>query len=123
MKLNKLNKTEQNALAFCDALMRNGGGTVVIEWKRSAQWGSNPQIEYMGGRCCSVSGCGYDKESTALSEVLRFLAPRESEAYGKIWSCGGAGVSSVQRELSAIGWDLVQTANTKTVNVYNLTRK
>jgi hypothetical protein len=55
--------------------------TISIEWKKSRMWGSNPhataEVRYRGesypsyerrdGFTCS--GCGYDKESTVVSEI------------------------------------------------------
>lgn len=56
---------------------------IQIEWKRSRMWGNNPTAElwasfkrqdgntdsvYIKGS--SIGGCGYDKQSTAVAEVL-----------------------------------------------------
>lgn len=51
---------------------------INVEWKRSQMWGSNPSasvevrtktgfFRYNSG---SIGGCGYDKESAAISEAL-----------------------------------------------------
>ena len=52
---------------------------IKVEWKRSQMWGSNPSasvevrtkthrfFRYNSG---SIGGCGYDKESAAISEAL-----------------------------------------------------
>ena len=59
---------------------------INIEWKRSRTWGNNPHaearvyykdgsFEYTDG--FSASGCGYDKESTVISQIFdRFLKYR-----------------------------------------------
>ena len=48
--------------------------TVSIEWKQSRTWGSNPSAMLQTGTkrfySGSVSGCGFDKGSTAFSCVL-----------------------------------------------------
>ena len=52
---------------------------IVLEWKKSRTWGMCPKAEaratfadntceYFEGR--TVTGCGYDKQSTAVAEVL-----------------------------------------------------
>lgn len=44
---------------------------VTVEWKKSRMWGSNPTAHTSDGdRSESIGGCGYDKESTAIAEVL-----------------------------------------------------
>lgn len=47
--------------------------TVTVEWKRSSTWGHNPHVTanidgvvYRG----TASGCGYDKESTAIANAF-----------------------------------------------------
>ena len=57
--------------------------TITIEWKKSRMWGSNPhaiaEVEYypIEGKNTftrengfTASGCGYDKESTVISQVF-----------------------------------------------------
>jgi hypothetical protein len=45
---------------------------IDVSWKKSATWGANPTAEVWAdeylGVSCSVGGCGYDKESTAIAE-------------------------------------------------------
>ncbi len=47
---------------------------ISVEWKRSKMWGSNPTAsgyDYNGSYSSgSISGCGYDKLSTAVADVL-----------------------------------------------------
>ncbi len=47
--------------------------SICVEWKRSATWGMNPTAyaRTNGGNASGkASGCGYDKESTAIAEAL-----------------------------------------------------
>lgn len=115
----KLCKSEKNALAFCENLKRFGG-SVDIDWVKSNSYGNNPVIRYHGEKCCQVSGCGYDKESTALANVLRFLFVIDSEEYFKVWNTGGAGVNSVISQLLKYGYELRCVARGKTWDSYVL---
>lgn len=46
--------------------------SVVVEWTRNKTWGYNPHAvtftPYVGQTHGTASGCGYDKESTAIAE-------------------------------------------------------
>lgn len=119
----KLTLTERRAKAFCAQLNANDGGNINVEWKRSHVWGYNPSITSYEGKCTNVSGCGYDKLSTALAVCLRFLFPEESEAHHAIWRTGGAGESSTRDALAAHGWTLEKTASGSTFDAYKLSRK
>lgn len=47
--------------------------SISVDWVRSRTWGYNPRVEITtnAGRFTgSASGCGYDKESTAVGEAL-----------------------------------------------------
>lgn len=117
--MRKLNKTEKNAQNYCNYIKSVGSDTIIVEWRKSATWGSNPVIMWAGSRACSVSGCGYCKLSTALAETLRFLG-ETPEQVGKIWQTGGAGVSSVARELAKCGWQLEQLRGTNKTDIFSL---
>lgn len=48
---------------------------IVVEWKKNRTWGSNPRatafvpgVGYIDSG--SIGGCGYDKQSTAVAEIL-----------------------------------------------------
>ena len=47
---------------------------INIDWKKSRTWGANPHVETWtnnrGFYTGSASGCGYDKESSAVAETL-----------------------------------------------------
>lgn len=115
----KLTTCETRAKRFCESLNANKGGTITVEWKRSATWGANPSIDYMG-KCCNVSGCGYCKLSTALAETLRFLFPVDSEPYNQIWQTGGAGEGRTMSVLASLGYKLDKVTSGKTYDVYTL---
>lgn len=121
-KTRKLTTVERRAANYCGDLNQYNGGRIVIEWKKSATWGSNPVIESYHGKCTNVSGCGYCKESTALADVLCFLFPVDSDAYNDVRRTGGAGVSSVVTALAKHGWTLEKLCGTKTSDVYDLKR-
>lgn len=118
----KLTICEQRAEKYCAQLIANDGGTVAVDWKKSAMYGMNPVIEYHGGKCCNISGCGYDKLSAALASVLCFLFPVGSDEYNAIARLGGSGESSVQTQLEKLGWKLAKSASGKTYDVYDLSR-
>lgn len=64
---------------------------VTVEWKKSRMWGNNPTAHTSDGdRSDSISGCGYDKESTAIAQVLnrnlslmKLLYGRKNKDYSK----------------------------------------
>lgn len=118
----KLTTTEKRAKAFCESLIKFNGGNIGIEWKRSAMYGMNPVIEYQGGKCTNVSGCGYDKESAALASVLCYLFPIDSEPFLRVARGQGAGLSSIVTRLEENGWKLEKTASGKTFDAYELTK-
>ena len=95
---------------------------MAVDWKRSSMYGLNPVIEYHGGKCCNISGYGYDKLSAALASVLCYLFPVESVEHNTIASLGGSGESSVQATIEKHGWKLDKQASGKTYDVYNLSR-
>lgn len=119
-KVPKLTITEKRALRFCEALREYKGGCINVEWKRSAMWGSNPVIEAYGGKCTNISGCGYDKLSSALAQCLRFLFPIGSIAYNEVWQTGGAGESSTCAALAKYGWLLSKVGSGKSFDCYEL---
>lgn len=64
--------------------------TLSIEWKKSRMWGNNPRLSaevyhhdgsYSSGEF-TCSGCGYDKESTVISEA--FNAFLKYKLYGEL---------------------------------------
>ena len=117
----KLTTCERRAESFCRNLVHNGCGTVQIEWKRSRMWGHNPVISHHGEKCCNISGCGYDKQSAALADVLRFLFPIGSDAYNAVHATSGCGDSSTTAKLAQHGWNMRKVASSSTFDAYELT--
>jgi hypothetical protein len=129
------------------------GATISVEWKKSRMWGNNPKaearIEKPDSRCFyesgSISGCGYDKESTAIAEAINqsneflkllYLAKEndptakngELLGYGSGYGIlprleGGVGVSCYPRIFEKIGFDFHNSASGKTFDVYTITKK
>lgn len=120
----KLTTTQKRAKRFCDIVKDNGiPRNIVVEWKRSRTWGSNPVVESDDGKMCNVSGCGYCKLSTALADVLCFLFTPESDEFNAISRTGGAGVNSVIGALDKTGWTLEQGPSGKAFDCFTLRRK
>jgi len=113
--------TEKRANALCESIRRNDGGSVTVEWIKSATWGSNPRIMHYGDKCTNISGCGYCKHSAALASALCYLGTTE-EAQRSIARTQGMGVSSVRDALAALGWNLDCVASGKSFDVYELSR-
>ncbi len=126
---------------------------ISMEWKKSRMWGANPTAEmwaselndsnyYVSG---SISGCGYDKGSTAVANVLNqsngilkaLYALKEANintnnrdlfGYGAGYGIcpqieGGVGVSCYPAIFAKIGMDFKTVASGKTYDVYTITKK
>jgi hypothetical protein len=122
---------------------------ITVEWKRSAMWGMNPKAEIAVRKTGewskrfesrSVSGCGFDKESTAIAEALnqslsirKLLCmaidngvelPYGFETYSGIPAfSGGVGVSCFREIFEVLGYKWESIADTKTTNVYTIRKK
>jgi hypothetical protein len=117
----KLNTTEARALRYCQELKAYNGGSIRIEWRKSRIYGHNPVILHQGKNTVNISGCGYDKQSAALAELLCYMAD-DKERYLDIQSKAGCGQESVIRELARIGWKLEQTYNGTIEEEFRLSR-
>ena len=76
-----------------------------VDWKKSRAWGANPHTElivdgdtYRG----TASGCGYDKESTAIAEVLN-ICPGTLKILYDVKEAALAGDGDISNE-NAIGY-------------------
>jgi hypothetical protein len=118
MAKHRYNQTERNAIDICEAIKANGSGRFRIVWVKSKTWGHNPNVQYLGITVGRASGCGYDKESAALVEFLRFLAPDSN-----VYDASGAGFRAVVRVLDEAGWTLEKTYSGKSEDGYSITRK
>lgn len=124
--------------------------TINVEWKRSQMWGMNPNAEaYINGighvSSGSISGCGYDKQSTAVAKVLnqvpqlikKLYELKENNVetknhdlfgygsgYGVLPSFeGGVGVSCYYKIFDSIGYEFKTISNGKTFDVYQISCK
>ena len=127
--------------------------TVSIEWKKSSMWGSNPNASVSVGysdhsrnifESGSISGCGYDKESTAFARAINqshsFLkalylmkdanidkSNHELFGYGSGYGIlpyleGGVGTSCFYRIFEKLGFKMENTASGKTFDVYSISK-
>jgi len=118
--------------------------TIKIEWKKSQMWGSNPnceaEVHYKDGTferspIFKCSGCGYDKESTVISDVFnhylkyklyQFSDEDKNKPYGiylndyKHYS-GGIGTSCYYQIAEFIGGKFEHIASGNTFDVYKYT--
>ncbi len=130
---------------------------ISVEWKRSAIWGANPKAEcwaqFINAKgeqdsvyvvSGSIGGCGYDKLSTAVAEVLNqvnaVLKPLyqlkdqnptakngELLGYGSGYGIlpsfeGGVGVSCYPRIFEKIGCSFNTVASGKTFDVFSISK-
>lgn len=132
---------------------------IIVEWSKSKTWGANPTAEmwvsfkntkgdndsiYIKSR--SVTGCGYDKLSTAVAEVLnqsnevlkalykeadraknKKLTNREIFGYGSGYGVlpqieSGVGVSCYTSIFKKIGFNFEQTASGKAFDCFTITK-
>lgn len=141
----------QNELSFSNNLEEIESLTITVEWKKSSMWGSNPTAEaYINGigsvSSGSIGGCGYDKQSTAVANVLNQVPQfkklmcelknklsnckktnREVFGYGAGYGIiptfeGGVGVSCYDRIFNTIGYEFKTVSSGKTFDVYRISK-
>ncbi len=127
---------------------------INVEWTKSRMWCSNPSAEVLvnkaDGQCefynsGSISGCGYDKESTAIAQglnqsnqVLKMLFAKKDKnikisnhdlfGYGSGYGVlpnieGGVGVSCYPRIFEKIGYNFATISSGQLFTVYQITKK
>jgi len=126
--------------------------TVSVEWKPSRMWGNNPTAEgrfygsdgFNSYKSGSISGCGFDKGSTAVADVLNqsnallkalYMVKEQNintinrdlfgygSGYGiKPYFEGGVGVSCYNAIFNKIGFNFNCTASGKRFDVYSVSR-
>jgi len=114
--------------------------SVSVEWTNSRVWGANPKATIRVGfdtfKSDSISGCGYDKESTAIadafnqSEKLRGILYKNrdkiSGKYGydkKLFTLnGGVGSDCFWSIFKACGYDIKHVACGKMYDSWLVTR-
>jgi hypothetical protein len=130
--------------------------TINLDWKKSRTWGNNAKAEirvsYSDNTCeyfesSRTSGCGYDKESTAISEalnqcngVLKLLYKQKNKlknfkqsnsstiGYGAGYGIlpqleGGVGVSCMYKICESIGMQFESISHGRTFDVYQIKKK
>jgi len=139
----------QKELIFNDSLPIIETLTINVEWKKSQMWGSNPTAEaYVNGvgmvSSGSIGGCGYDKQSTAVANVLNQVPQfrklmfelkdkkansikknHEIFGYGSGYGIlpsfeGGVGVNCYDRIFNAIGYEFKTVSSGKSFDVYQV---
>jgi hypothetical protein len=122
----RLTKTEQAARDFCASLEGYESGYAVpfrVIWTKSRTWGNCPSVETMGEtRLAYVSGCGFDKLSAGLSQVLCFLPGLTEAQAHAIERANSAGFPAIVRACREAGWELVQTYSGKTEDGFTIRR-
>lgn len=123
--------------------------TIGVNWAKSKMWGMNPTAEaYINGfgsvSSGSISGCGYDKQSTAVANVLNQvpqflqllyteknkkvkLSNRELFGYGAGYGIlpsfeGGIGVNCYDRIFNKIGYKFETISSGKMFDCYRITK-
>lgn len=130
---------------------------ISVEWKKSKMWGSNPTAEcwytFKGKdgthslyiKSSSISGCGFDKLSTAVAECLNMIPEvlkplyqlkeknmcknnRELFGYGSGHQIlpkfeEGVGVSCYPAIFDKVGYKFETVASGKTFDVFTITIK
>lgn len=117
---------------------------ITVEWTRSATWGSNPKATVIvnGVRreeSPSIGGCGYDKETTAITRAMNCNdtmlkvacmaiesnsnphAIRNLPEYLSLPSFeGGVGVSSYRSAFESMGYKWENVSSGKHFDVYTI---
>lgn len=113
----RLSKLEQAARDFCERLPEYERGYAVpfrVVWVKSRTWGNCPSVETMGEtRLAYVNGCGFDKLSAALSQVLRFLPGLSGDERRGIERANSAGFPALVSACARAGWELTQVYSGK----------
>lgn len=141
----------QKELVFNESLQEIESLTISVEWKKSQMWGNNPNastyVPGVGEVCSgSIGGYGYDKESTAVANVLNQVpqfrkllfdlknkrsnykkSNREVFGYGAGYGIlpsfeGGVGVSCYDRIFNNIGYKFETVSSGKTFDVYRVSK-
>lgn len=150
---NAIAKTTARIQCVSDACKTVTSISISIEWVKNRTWGGCPKAEirvcYSDNTCNSyesgrITGCGYDKESTAVAQALNqsndllhmLYAVKESapqaqnrdllgygSGYGNLpYFEGGVGVSCYPHIFEKIGLKWEGISHGKTYDVYQVTK-
>lgn len=148
-----ITKFENTLRSVFNATKKISEITIAVEWAKNRTWGLCPQatarVCYVDNTCDTftssrVTGCGYDKESTAVaqslnqcSELLNLLyaikdqRPTEKNhnifgygsGYGLLPSFeGGVGVNCYDPIFQKIGYSFAGVSHGKTFDVYKVVK-
>lgn len=112
--------------------------TITSEWKKNRNYGLNPHASayivtensVKQTKVYKASGCGYDKESTVVADLLNdikdlFTIPEGDLPYGlsrgDYTFHGGIGMTCYYRIMEVLGGKLEHITGTKTVDVWRIT--
>lgn len=110
---------------------------IEVNWTKNRTWGLNPCAELWDGDYTNarVSGCGYDKESAAVSSALNKSPRAQAVALRAVangftemidpktgrWQTGGAGMEAVKAVMKAAGYSCFEMHG-KTFDGYQFER-
>lgn len=109
----KLTRMEQRAKGWCESVAEAGKVYFAVEWKGE----SAVILNYAKEKMVSAGGGGYDKESQAINDVLRFLPGCED------MNKGGCGQGAIIGYLSERGWFLEEIYQGSSYNVFLLKKE
>lgn len=93
----------------------------TLVYKQSAQYGWCPTVyDYRDEKIAYAGGYGYDKESTAISQIVRFIFPEGSEQYKEIAMLAGVGADSVSGKLKEYGWQMSRVGRSPITTSYRV---
>ena len=118
-----ITKTERRARAvaaeWATTAARGYPVQIAIVWRHSRTWGLCPRLEWGREKIAYANGCGYDKLSTVLADVLRWLPDID---HNKIAGTMGAGESGVRQALAEYGYTLTHVYDGRHEDAFTLTR-
>jgi hypothetical protein len=112
---------EARASTFCQLAREHGSAVVQMEWRKNYEGRQAVILDHRDAPMARTSGGGYDKESQALADALRFMGTTDDERMS-IWRTGGAGERRTREALAALGWTLEKITSTRTSDTWTLAR-
>lgn len=112
--------TEKRAAEFCSRIKTWCMPLAIcLVWKRHRVWGNCPYIyDPNDGLLASAMGTGYDKKSSCMSQLLRWLA-ETPEQYAAIRDLDSVGMNTLIPEFNKLGLgELKDMTSTNGVSVF-----
>lgn len=130
-------------LTAAEAVELPDGVSISVEWKKSRTWGANPHATVYAATTTttgSASGCGYDKQSTAIAaafnanpEVMAIIYSAVesgvkpeysvSDSVGLPYFDVGCGVECFYEVFANCGYQFKRTAGGRTFDCYAIERR